>query len=570
MGKRRSRKWGSLGLSALLLGGTFLPGLAGGVKAAQFGSVVISEVYGGGGNSGATLKNDFIELYNPTDQDISVEGWSVQYASSTKGFSTSLSSSNSTNLTGVVKAHGYYLIQEKAGSGGTVDLDAPDAIGGINMSGTAGKVALVKSDAAISGKDDANVVDFVGFGGANEYEGSAATDAPSNTTSVERKANDGSDPTTDGVDKGNGWDENNNSTDFVKATPNPQNSTSPIEPEIVLPPAPPAEGVSYIKDVRANESDGQPSMIDKDVVVEGIATVANNVIGSKTFYIQDATGGVNVFGSSDAVEAGSKVRVSGKVVFFNGLTEISASKVEAVQTSEKVTAREISIAELNNYNTAEPAEGTLVSLKGKVTNVPATPYKGATNVTITDETGKATTIRVMDSTGIVAVDTFTQDHSYSVTGIVGQYDTTSPYDSGYQIFPRSTADVAEYFALSLTHNPFTVAYTGNDVSFNAIADGADTVTAYYKGTSETSYHELQLAKGEQNVYTAVLPWAEVPVSGFSYYIQAVNKSETKTVGSAEKPYDVQVKDDTAGPELSGLQPSDQSIVELNYGILVFK
>jgi hypothetical protein len=26
--------------------------------------IVISQVYGGGGNSGATLKNDFIELYN--------------------------------------------------------------------------------------------------------------------------------------------------------------------------------------------------------------------------------------------------------------------------------------------------------------------------------------------------------------------------------------------------------------------------------------------------------------------------------------------------------------------------
>ncbi len=29
--------------------------------------LVISEVYGGGGNAGATYTNDFIELYNPTD-----------------------------------------------------------------------------------------------------------------------------------------------------------------------------------------------------------------------------------------------------------------------------------------------------------------------------------------------------------------------------------------------------------------------------------------------------------------------------------------------------------------------
>src|SRR5204863_6052271 len=28
--------------------------------------IVISQIYGGGGNSGATFKNDFVELYNPT------------------------------------------------------------------------------------------------------------------------------------------------------------------------------------------------------------------------------------------------------------------------------------------------------------------------------------------------------------------------------------------------------------------------------------------------------------------------------------------------------------------------
>ena len=47
------------------------------------GSVVISEVYGGGGNAGATYTNDFIELYNRTANAISLAGWSVQYASAT-------------------------------------------------------------------------------------------------------------------------------------------------------------------------------------------------------------------------------------------------------------------------------------------------------------------------------------------------------------------------------------------------------------------------------------------------------------------------------------------------------
>src|SRR5450756_324137 len=53
--------------------------------AAQSGSsgIVISQVYGGGGNSGTTLRNDFIELINRGSTPITVTGWSVQYASAT-------------------------------------------------------------------------------------------------------------------------------------------------------------------------------------------------------------------------------------------------------------------------------------------------------------------------------------------------------------------------------------------------------------------------------------------------------------------------------------------------------
>src|SRR2546421_10302755 len=46
-------------------------------------SIVISQVYGGGGNSGSTYKNDFIELFNRGGSPVSVNGWSVQYNSAT-------------------------------------------------------------------------------------------------------------------------------------------------------------------------------------------------------------------------------------------------------------------------------------------------------------------------------------------------------------------------------------------------------------------------------------------------------------------------------------------------------
>jgi len=57
-------------------------------EAASSGAV-INEVYGGGGNSGATLTNDFIELANAGSGAAALDGWSVQYISASPGATTS-------------------------------------------------------------------------------------------------------------------------------------------------------------------------------------------------------------------------------------------------------------------------------------------------------------------------------------------------------------------------------------------------------------------------------------------------------------------------------------------------
>ncbi|WP_337054354.1 Calx-beta domain-containing protein [Pseudoxanthomonas sp. USHLN014] len=179
----------------------------GGAQCAQ-AQVVISQVYGGGGNSGATYTNDFIELHNTGTAAVDLSGYSVQYASAS-GTSWAV-----TALSGSLPAGGYYLVQEAKGSGGSIALPTPDASGGIAMSGTAGKVALVASATALSGACPSGAVDLVGFGGtASCYEGSGPTPAPSNTLAVLR-AGDGC---TDG---------NDNATDFATGAPTPRNRAS--------------------------------------------------------------------------------------------------------------------------------------------------------------------------------------------------------------------------------------------------------------------------------------------------------------------------------------------------------
>lgn len=172
-------------------------------------SVVISQIYGGGGNSGATLKNDFIELFNPGSQPVSVTGWSVQYASSV-GTTWQV-----TNLSGTIPAGGYYLVQEAQGAGGTTPLPTPDASGTIAMSATAGKVSLVSTTTALTGACPVGFVDQVSFGTAASDCGFKTTATLSNTTAAVR-GNQGCAFTGD------------LSVDFTAAAPTPRNSAIPI------------------------------------------------------------------------------------------------------------------------------------------------------------------------------------------------------------------------------------------------------------------------------------------------------------------------------------------------------
>jgi predicted extracellular nuclease len=170
--------------------------------------VVISQVYGGGGNSGATWKSDFIELHNTGTSAVDLSSYSVQYASAA-GTSWQV-----TRLAGNIGPGRYFLIKQADGSGGTADLPTPDVTGTLALSGTAGKVALSASQTALSGACPTGMADLVGFGAtASCYEGSAPTAAPSNTLAVLRA--------------GAGCtDTNNNAADFSTGTPIPRNSAT--------------------------------------------------------------------------------------------------------------------------------------------------------------------------------------------------------------------------------------------------------------------------------------------------------------------------------------------------------
>jgi hypothetical protein len=182
--------------------------------------VLISQVYGAGGNSGAVYKSDFVELHNRGNSTASLAGWSVQYASA------SGTSWDVIPLTGTIAPGGYHLLQLAGGATGAA-LPTPDSTATNNLNASNGKLALRDSTTAFTGASpvgQTGLQDFVGFGTATAYEGSGAAPAPSATTSIFRAG-------------GGATDSGDNKNDFTTGTPNPRNSSfgSPVPPSITSP-----------------------------------------------------------------------------------------------------------------------------------------------------------------------------------------------------------------------------------------------------------------------------------------------------------------------------------------------
>lgn len=325
---------------------------------------LINEVYGGGGNSGATLTHDFVELVNPTSETISLDGYVVEYYGATGN------RGNRCTLSGSVAPVGHFLVQQAKGAGGTQALPTPDATCGANMSGTKGSVQLVGPDGT--------VVDLVGYGAAAKAEGKP-TKALSNTTSAQR---------------GGLEDTDDNSADFVIGTPSPMNSAStpapstPGTPDQTASPTPSGSatptasetptGQTSIADIQGT-TDTSP-MVGKVVTTTGVVTAVYPKGGFNGLYIQtpgsggvaktptDASDGIFVHSAkaASAYTAGQCVVVSGEVSEFNGLTEINGTSV--TETKGCADVKPVKLATLPRTDAQREAyESMLVEPQGTYT-----------------------------------------------------------------------------------------------------------------------------------------------------------------------------------------------------------
>ncbi|HEY8239565.1 MAG TPA: lamin tail domain-containing protein, partial [Candidatus Limnocylindrales bacterium] len=179
-------------------------------------NVVISQVYGAGGNASAIYQNDYIELYNRGAVAQSLAGWSLQYASAIGTGNLGATTTTLTELPNVSLPPGqHYLVREAVGAGcggGSIPCGAPlplpDLVDAtpIAMAAGAGKVALVDQATSLGCNGGStpcaatqlgHLIDLVGYGtgasGANFFEGTGPAPTLSATTAALRGADGATD-----------------------------------------------------------------------------------------------------------------------------------------------------------------------------------------------------------------------------------------------------------------------------------------------------------------------------------------------------------------------------------------
>jgi hypothetical protein len=298
-------------------------------------SLVISQVYGGGGNAGATYKNDFIEIFNRGTENVDVTGWSVQYASSA-GTSWQV-----TNLSGTVAPGQYYLIQGSAGASGTTSLPDPDATGAINMSATSGKVALANSQTPFTIACP-GAIDVVGFGTATNCSETSPTSNLSNSTAALRA--------------GNGCtDTDSNSADFAVGAPAPRNSASAL----FVCGAPQTLTITTISLPAATLNVSYSMML-----------TATGGGGAKTWSASGLPGNL-VIDDTTGVITGTPVTISGSpfsvTVMVNDATGSASQTFSLVVGEAPSCTGAISIGQIQGSGDASPLAGKAVTTSGIVT-----------------------------------------------------------------------------------------------------------------------------------------------------------------------------------------------------------
>lgn len=353
---RRSRVFAATGV--LALAGSLITGFTPTASAAST-SMVVSEVYGGGGNSGASFRSDFVELHNLGDAPVDLSGWSLKYYSA-KGTSAQI-----TPLRGTVAPGTNYLVKQADGANtSAAPLPSPDATGTVPMSAKGGRVELVDASGT--------TVDLLGWGGASQSEGSPA-EYTDNTTSIARKQAC--------------VDTDDNAADFAAGAPTPQNAAAGEQDCVPGDPGDPEGKEATIPQIQgaAHRSPLEGTQV---VGVTGVVTA----VSKNGFWMQSQTPdddpatseGLFVFTrSAPTAVPGDLVEVAGTVGEYRpggsgGTMNLSTTQITSPTVNTKSTGNELPAPVLIGTDRVAPQQTVHSDDPGNV-EVDGTPFDPSVN-----------------------------------------------------------------------------------------------------------------------------------------------------------------------------------------------
>lgn len=200
----------------------------------------------------------------------------------------------------------------------------------------------------------------------------------------------------------------------------------------------------------------------REVWIKGIITTPNFSDEGYSGYIQDSTGGINVYsGNESSLKYGYKYLMYGEIEEYNGLTEFVPESDSVILLSTINNPVKIDTLDLSS-GLSEEVEGELVAInEAVVIEPPGVPAGGGYNAVVRNGQ-TALNLRIESTTGIVDSIDIENLTRWNITGVVGQYDSEEPYTTGYQLLPRFVSDFDsiempeedEEFSVVIDPNPF--------------------------------------------------------------------------------------------------------------------
>ncbi|RJP76431.1 MAG: T9SS C-terminal target domain-containing protein [Candidatus Zixiibacteriota bacterium] len=250
--------------------------------------------------------------------------------------------------------------------------------------------------------------------------------------------------------------------------------------------------VTSIAELRTNDSLGVPTTLDEIHTVIGYVTATSQFGASGPAHLQtSATGGpaIAVFDpviSTAPWLVGQQVKVTGWIGFYNGLTEIvddpsnfNYDPVIEVLSTSSVASQWISDLDL----LGEDDESLLIHVHG-VRFCTTGTFAGNTNYWVTSG-ADSFEVRIDQDTDLpgTAIPTL----PITVQGLISQFDASSPYTAGYQLLPRSTADLipaVTCVTMTPVNPPIVIPATGGSFDY--------TISLTNNGTGPVLISSLQL------------------------------------------------------------------------------